>query len=122
MENQEIIFLTPGETTLAKFFLWVRNRLVKHVNKQWVVELPPGKGTATVRDSDKKVTIDLSLARFGGNATTIVTATAPIVSTFDTVDTYNISYSPAYTFTLDVIESGVFVRYTGVAAATRTEF
>ncbi len=60
MENLQVAFLTKGETTLEKFFLWVRNVIVKHINKQWVVQLPAGSGTATVRDSDTKVTIDLS--------------------------------------------------------------
>lgn len=67
MENKEITKLPPsGQAIGLKWFLfnWMKENLVAQVNKMWEVLLPPGAGTAAVRDSSKKVVIDLSKTNF----------------------------------------------------------
>lgn len=63
MENKEIIKLpASGSQVGLQWFLftWMKENVVGVLNKLWVVQLPPNTGTALVRDSMRKVTIDLS--------------------------------------------------------------
>lgn len=49
-------------------FTWIKENIVGVLNKEWVVQLPPNSGTGVVRDSKRKVTIDLSQATLGGGS------------------------------------------------------
>lgn len=65
MENKQEIEMEKGEWSLTAWFFWFRENVLQSLNKKWEVLLPPNRGVAVFRDSQNRVTLDLTKTTFG---------------------------------------------------------
>ncbi len=69
MEQKEWFQMPKGLLDIRVWFRWFESEIVRNANKMWSVEVPQGTGVAVFRDSNNKVTLDLSKVTFGAGPT-----------------------------------------------------